>query len=241
MDFGLEECTSKTPAGVRCQLKVAELRPTQNAVGFDEVNDKVARYSAKDKDDLKDYLIVHPVPVVIGNGGKFYLTDHHHLANALWKTAGGKNKAGIDTENVRIAVTVLHNLAELKGYHFWKAMHEARLIYLYDHTGGGPIRPKDLHRHVKDLLNDPYRGLAWAVRTRYGYNKDPHPFAEFLWADFFRIRIIIDNWILRDKIRGKDVLISKLPEDQRKDIIDLAMHWARSPEARGMPGYIGPY
>ena len=51
MDFGLEECTSKTPVGVRCQLKVAELRPTQNAVGFDEVNDKVARYSAKDKDD----------------------------------------------------------------------------------------------------------------------------------------------------------------------------------------------
>ena len=88
MDFGLEECTSKTPAGVRCQLKVAELRPTQNAVGFDEVNDKVARYSAKDKDDLKDYLIVHPVPIVIGNGGKFYLTDHHHLANALWVQQG---------------------------------------------------------------------------------------------------------------------------------------------------------
>jgi len=178
MDLDLEECTSKTPIGVRCQLKVAALTPTQNAVGLDEVNDKVARYSAKTKADLKDYLIVHPVPIVIGNGGKFYLTDHHHLANALWKTAEGKNKAGIDTKNARVAVTVLHNFASLKGYHFWKAMHEARLVYLYDHNGGGPIRPKDLLPHVKD---------------------------------------------------------------QRKDLIDMAMQWARSPEARGMPGYIGTY
>ena len=52
-------------------MKVGELAPTQNAVGLDEVNDKVARYSAKSKSDLWDYLIVHPVPVVIGNGGKF--------------------------------------------------------------------------------------------------------------------------------------------------------------------------
>ena len=78
------------------------------------------------------------------------------------------------------------------------------------------------------------------VRTRYGYHKDPHPFAEFLWADFFRIRIIIDNWILKDKNRGKDALISNLPEDQRKDLIDAAMQWSKSPEARGMQGYIGP-
>ena len=50
-------------AGVLCQVKVSELKPTQNAVGFDEVNDKIARYSAKSKADLKDYLLVHPVPV----------------------------------------------------------------------------------------------------------------------------------------------------------------------------------
>jgi hypothetical protein len=78
------------------------------------------------------------------------------------------------------------------------------------------------------------------VRNRYGYSKSPHAFAEFLWADFFRIRIIIDNWILKDKTRGADVLISALPEEQRKHVIDLAMQCARSPEARGLPGYLGP-
>jgi len=47
---------------------------------------------------------------------------------------------------------------------------------------------------------------------RWGYGKRPHAFAEFLWANFFRIRIIIDE----------------------------AMHLARSPEAAGMPVYLGP-
>ena len=78
------------------------------------------------------------------------------------------------------------------------------------------------------------------MRTRYGYGKSPHAFSEFLWANFFRIRIIIDNWTLKDKIRGSDVLISKLPDEHKKDIIDQAMDLARSPEARGMPGYLGP-
>ena len=239
MDFDLEELTPDTPNGRLCQVKVSKLSPMQNAVGFDEVNDKIARYSAKSKADLKDYLLVHPVPVVIGNGGNFYLTDHHHLANALWKTAEGKNEAGIDTKNVRVVVKVQYNIAPLKGYHFWKEMHKARLVYLFDNYGGGPMRPKDLCAHIKDLSNDPYRSLAWEVRSRYGYSKSPHAFAEFLWADFFRIRIVIDNWILKDKLRGADVLISHLPEEQKKDIIDEAMHLARSPEAAGMPGYLG--
>jgi len=39
---------------------------------------------------------------------------------------------------------------------------------------------------------------------------------------------------------SKEVLISNLSEDQRKELIDLAMAWAKSPEARGLPGYLGP-
>ena len=239
MDLDLEELTSESPVGMRCQVKLNDLRPTQSAAGFDEVNDKIARYSAKSKADLRDYLLTHPVPVVIGNGGLFYLTDHHHLCNALWKTAEGKNKAGIDTGNARVVVAVQYNLAPLKGYHFWKTMHQARLLYLFDNYGGGPMRPKDLCTHVKHLANDPYRSLAWEVRSRYGYSKSPHAFAEFVWADFFRVRIIIDNWILKDKIRGSEILFSKLPAEQKQEIIDEAMQVARSPEARGMPGYHG--
>ena len=240
MNFDLPELTAETPEGALCQVKVSLLKPTQNAVGFDEVNDKIARYRAKSEEDLKDYLLVHQVPIVIGNGGQFYLTDHHHLANALWKTAQSKNEADITTDNVRVVATVQHNRAGLKGYHFWKTMQASRLVYLFDHRGGGPIRPKELCAHIKDLTNDPYRGLAWEVRCRYGYGKSPHAFSEFVWANFFRIRIIIDNATLKDEIREADILISNLAEEQKKAIIDDAMQWARSPEARGMPGYNGP-
>ena len=128
MDFDLPELTPQTPQGVLCQVKVADLKPTQNAVGFDEVNDKVARYSSKSKADLRDYLLVHAVPVCVGNGGQFYLTDHHHLANAQWKTAEGRNKAGIDTKNARVVTMVTSNRASLSGYHFWRTMQERRLV-----------------------------------------------------------------------------------------------------------------
>jgi len=240
MNFDLPELTPDAPQGALCQVRVSKLKPTQNAVGFDEVNDKIARYSAKSKEELRDYLLVHSVPVIIGNGGNFYLTDHHHMANALWKTAEGKNEAGIDSKNARVVVTVQYNRRDLMGYHFWKEMQTLRLVYLFDNDGGGPIRPKDLCGHIRDLANDPYRSLAWAVRQRYGYAKSPHAFAEFLWANFFRIRIVIDNWILKDKIREGDVLIGDLPEEQRKEIIDEAMYLARSSEAACMPGYLGP-
>jgi hypothetical protein len=45
---------------------------------------------------------------------------------------------------------------------------------------------------------------------------------------------------VNDKIREGDVLIGNLPAEHEKDIIDEAMQLARSPEASGMPGYLGP-
>jgi hypothetical protein len=90
-----------------CQVKFSDLKPAQNAMALDRLNDKVARYSAKSKEDLRDYLLVHSIPVVIGNGGLFYLTDHHHMANALWKTAEGKNKSGISKDSMRVVRELL--------------------------------------------------------------------------------------------------------------------------------------
>jgi hypothetical protein len=56
MDFDLPKLTPETPQTVHCQVKLDDLKPTQNAAGFDEVNDKIARYSAKSKEDLEDWI-----------------------------------------------------------------------------------------------------------------------------------------------------------------------------------------
>ncbi len=143
------------------------------------------------------------------------------------------------TDNARVIVEVLRNWRQLRDYQFWKVMFEARWVYLFNHNGGGPLQPKELFKHVKDLLNDPYRSLSWLVRKRYGYLKSKAPFAEFLWADFFRIRMILDKDTLKNKKPSGDILINKLKEEDRRELIDLAMFLASTPEAAGLPGYLG--
>ncbi|WP_300452205.1 ParB-like protein [Accumulibacter sp.] len=240
MDFNYDDCTSRAQRGGRLyQLRVADLHPTQCGVGLDEVNAKADSMRKKSKEELTAYLITHPVPIVIGNGDKFYLTDHHHLARALWEVASGKNEAGIDESNARVAVEVLYNWSVLKDYSFWKAMHDNSWVYLFDHMGGGPLPPDALPKHIKDLRNDPYRGLAWYVRTAFGYDKMPADFAEFQWAQFFRMRMILDNRLLRNQIEDTDILLAKMSDEDRQAIIDEAVHLASSSAAAGLPGYVG--
>jgi hypothetical protein len=119
-------------------------------------------------------------------------------------------------------------------------MFKSRWVHLFGADGGGPICPKDIAEHVKDLKNDPYRSLSWYVRKRYGYAKSPEqPFAEFLWAEFFRHRILLDNCLLKNDNRDEDFLIGSLPEDVRTALIDKAWNETRSPEAAGLPGFLG--
>jgi hypothetical protein len=155
MDFSLEECTQKSQRGCLFQARVSELRPTQSGVGLDEVYAKAEALARKNREDLSAFLLIRPVPVVIGNGNRLYLTDHHHLARAVWEVAQGKNEAGIDESNARVVVEVVNNWSVLKDYHFWKAMHDNRWVYLFDHMGGGPLQPAALPKHIKDLRNDP--------------------------------------------------------------------------------------
>ena len=239
MDFNYEECTARSHRGGQLyQIRVADLHPTQSGVGLDEVNAKAESMRRKSKEDLTAYLITHPVPIVIGNGNICYLTDHHHLARALWDAAQGKNEAGIDQNSARVVVEVIYNWSVLNDYNFWKAMHDNRWVYLFDHMGGGPLQPNSLPGHIKELRNDPYRGLAWYVRTHFGYDKMPADFAEFQWAQFFRMRMILDNRLLKNEREDEEILISKMNEEDRQAIIAEAIHLASSAEAAGLPGYV---
>ena len=66
MDFGYEECSSKSHRGGQLyQIRVADLHPTQSAVGLDEVYAKAEAMRKKSEDELTAYLITRPVPIVI--------------------------------------------------------------------------------------------------------------------------------------------------------------------------------
>jgi hypothetical protein len=78
-----------------------------------------------------------------------------------------------------------------------------------------------VHRHLDGLVDDVYRSLAGLVRGE-GFAKTPSPFAEFVWADFFRRLIPIEDVEADFDAAGR-----------------LAIPLARRERAKGMPGHVG--
>lgn len=231
----LPKCSDTSKQGSINRVLVSQLKPTQNAVGFDEIFEKRSKLKKKkDKPDtLKDYLIQRVIPIIIGNNGKYYLIDHHHLAYTIWQELG----------DIYLPVEVIKNWSAIESYSFWKAMRENSWVYPFSGDGGGPLPPKKLKNHIKDLENDIFRSLSWVIRKRYGYVKSPQNaiFAEFKWANFFRARIIFNKQI-KDQLDIEDLTLQQVKEDDKGDykaLIDLAMYLATSKEARGLPGYRG--
>lgn len=241
-DPELAWCTPEARKGELYKLRVNDLAPTQFAVGKAEVEVKAGRYRKKYKKDpgnLHDYLRVRPVPIVVRQK-KYYLVDHHHMVRALYDAL--HEKLG---KEMAVCVEVKGNGSTLDHTYFWKTMHARNDVYLHDHMGGGPQQPKDLPSHVKDLQFDPYRSLAWIVRTQHGYVKNDVPFSEFKWANFFRTRILLDNDILAGKHTFDDFAFEVdehaqlVLTDDGKEVIEEAMFLAVSAEARGLPGFRG--
>ena len=230
------------PGGIH-QLKIGHLSPTQFAVGSAEVHVKAKRMKHKHDhhpEKLHDYLVTRPVPVVIRND-KFYLVDHHHLCHALYLALH-------DTlgDDICVLVQVMWNAnVILNDVHFWKSMHQRNWVYLYERDGGGPQPPKLLPKKIKHMQYDAYRSLAWIVRSKHGYIKNDVPFSEFKWADFFRKRVLLDQDVLAAKSSFDDFAFHVDDEGRLaltpdgEEVVEEAMALVRSPEARGLPGFIG--
>lgn len=230
----LAEIKADSPQGTVGRLKLSKLCPTQNAVGMDEVNAKVAGMKDRSGDQLANYLLPRAVPVIIGNGGQYYLIDHHHLTISLWRAKG----------DVDVPVVVTRNWSRIEGNRFWREMAANNWVYPFDAMGAGPFNPGTLKKHVKDLDNDLYRSLSWVVRERFSYVKDPNNaiFAEFKWGSFFRTRVIFDEQLTCKKEDSMQMTLADIERedpDDYNDQIAYALYLASSPEAAGLPGFVG--
>jgi hypothetical protein len=163
------------------ECEIAKLHPTQITVGMIEVHDKAKHLRNLGHHERRDFLVDHAIPAVFGPEGKLYITDHHHLGRALLE-------AGIDSG----VFLVEADLSELHTEAFWAEMDARRWVHPVDDSGKRHS-VKALPKHIKDLVDDPYRSLAGYVRNEGGYEKTPTAFAEFLWADFFRKRVRIGS------------------------------------------------
>jgi hypothetical protein len=156
---------------------LAELRPTQMALGFEEVARKRREWRERTPDERERFLRAHRFPAVRGPAGRHYIIDHHHLGRALQE------------EKVeRAMLAVIGDLSHLDKSEFWTVMALRQWAHPFDQKG----RLRDfsaMPKRLKQLPDDPYRSLAAEVRRGGAVLKNPTPFSEFLWADYFRRRI----------------------------------------------------
>jgi hypothetical protein len=192
------------------QVKIHCLRPTQITVGLIEVHDKRTKLEGMKNSEQQEFLQAHPIPGVWGPDGKLYITDHHHLGRAA-------SEAGIDSG----FFWVEDDFSHLPIAQFWPKMDEAKWVHPIDQHGklcSFELIPD----HLEKLRDDPYRSLAGYVRNEGGYDKTPAPYAEFLWADFFRPRVSIGP-----------------TRTDFTQCVPAAVNLARSPAAEHLPGYKG--
>jgi len=193
------------------EVEIHRLRPTQITVGMIEVRDKRAKLEALKQKDQRDFMQARPIPAVWGPDGKLYITDHHHLGRAA-------SEAAVDTGFFWIE----DDFSNTPIAQFWPKMLDAKWAHPIDQHGQQRSF-EDIPDHLEKLVDDPYRSLAGYVRDAGGYEKTPTAFAEFLWADFFRPRVLIGP---------------STPDFQQS--VATATKLATSPQAAHLPGYKGP-
>jgi hypothetical protein len=104
---------------------------------------------------------------------------------------------------------------------FWATLESRSWTHPFDERGERRAYD-DIPLSVIDLVDDPFRSLAGAVKRAGGYVKDKTPFSEFRWADFLRRRIA------RETV-----------ERDFEHALAFAANLARSPEAAALPGWQG--
>jgi hypothetical protein len=193
-------------------VPILELRPTQVTVGMIEVERKRRAWSAKRAEDKAAALVTHMIPVVLGPDGERYITDHHHLARALFEE-GQKE----------VFVTAIGDLRKADPSYFWNLMNYHGWTHPYDQKGRR-CDYEDLPKTIQGLADDPYRALVGALRNTGGFAKDSTPFSEFVWADFFRPRF-----------KRKELT------NDFEGALKEAYLLAKTAEADFLPGWCGPH
>jgi hypothetical protein len=192
-------------------VAVKDLRPAQIAVGKRLVKErrKGLRARIREPQELVDYILEHPIRVVTGPKNRQYIVDHHHLAMALLE------------EGFRTApVLVLGDLSKLAMTEFWKEMQAKGWLHPFD--GKGQKQPiSAIPTSIEDMQDDPYRSLAGFVRRNGGFLKSQTPFAEFVWADYYRPLIAL-----------------KLVKSNFDKALKRAMKVSNDAGAVGLPGYV---
>jgi hypothetical protein len=190
-------------------VAISDLRPTQVTLGMREVGIKRERWREKNGEDAARFRSAKSIPAILGPDESPYIVDRHHLARAL-------SEEGV----IKWPVMIVADWRKLDSDDFWAALESRNWTHPFDDLGRR-WKYDDIPKSIDDLINDPYRSLAGALKRAGAYKKDNAPFSEFRWANF-----------LRNKIDRKIV-------DRDFDrALALAVELAVGPEAIPLPGFL---
>jgi hypothetical protein len=193
---------------------VLSLRPTQFAIGMEEVKAKLRKLERLGGKQLAKYVKKHPVKVLRAPGEQLYVIDHHHELAAVWLV--GIKKVPVDVQkNV--------SRRKVSPTAFWRFMSTHGLVHLYDQFGDGPRDPLYLPEDIRGVGDDPYRSLAWLAKEQKAFDDSDIPYYDFEWAQLLRRHRLLD------------------PNDRSsmRRALGKAIDICRSPVARKLPGYRG--
>jgi len=71
------------PTNTVCLVQIAQLHPTQFALGLKEVEERAEKFKALKEAKREAYLHKHIAPIAIGPGGIPYILDGQHLARIV--------------------------------------------------------------------------------------------------------------------------------------------------------------
>jgi len=146
---------------------------------------------------------------------------------------------------------VQKNLAALGSMSaFWQQMVQLKLVWLYDNHFRAPLNPFLLPVSLKQCPNDPYRDLAFLVRSNGGYGKTTTPYQDFMWGALFRQhglipdlypasapqQGVVTSWSFCTTAPFNPLCYGNLTRVIMQ-ALPLALQLASSPEAAQLPGF----
>jgi hypothetical protein len=157
------------------------LRPTQMTFGMREVESRGLTWRNASGKERKALLEGHIAPAVLGPDQAVFLIDHHHFALSLLREG-----------EVAMLARCEHDFSHLQSDEFWMVMEFYGFAHPFD--ANGVRQPfSAMPEMLVDGTDDVFRSLVWAVRQVNGITKATIPYAEFIWADFFRRRLSLQS------------------------------------------------
>ncbi|WP_420997471.1 ParB/Srx family N-terminal domain-containing protein [Cupriavidus sp. 30B13] len=213
-------------AGDLVQVTLADLRPTQPAIGYDQIYYKLGRYAADPAKKFDDACETNGQNKAKTTSGASRLDD---LTSFTCTKEVGNKPADMKTmvigpsgkpyltdghhtftsiwetpdggPQAKMWIRVQDNLSTQDRATFFRTLRERKLVWLKD-TANRPTTPAELPPSLglkNGLDNDRYRSLVYFTRDiGYAQPADATEFTEFYWGDWLRQKVNLDSYQLND-------------------------------------------